>query len=136
MVCVQLFFILHSSFFIFFRNFAHKFRVIDTIDMGKTKKVTGNHHKLQVVTLCISTTMVLVLLGLAVFFAFTARNLSSYVKENLTVTVMLSDSTTNRQIVRMHNAWKKKPYTHRITYVSKEQAKNCLLYTSPSPRDS
>ena len=97
--------------------------MIDTIDMGKTKKVTGNHHKLQVVTLCISTTMVLVLLGLAVFFAFTARNLSSYVKENLTVTVMLSDSTTNRQIVRMHNAWKKKPYTHRITYVSKEQAK-------------
>ena len=50
---------------------------------------------MQVVTLCISTTMVLVLLGLVVFSVLTARNLSSYVKENLTVTVMLAQDVTN-----------------------------------------
>lgn len=67
--------------------------------------------------------MVLVLLGLAVFFTFTARNLSTYVKENLTVTVMLSDTITNRQIVGLHKRLKARQYTHRITYISKEQAK-------------
>ena len=39
---------------------------------------------MQVVTLCISTTMVLILLGLVVFCVLTAQNLSNYVKENLT----------------------------------------------------
>lgn len=74
-------------------------------------------------TLCISTTMVLVLLGLAVFFALMARNLSAYVKENLTVTVMLNDSVTNRQVVGAYNKLKVRPYARKITYVSKEQAK-------------
>lgn len=91
--------------------------------MGKRKKTSGNHHRLQVVTLCISTTMVLVLLGLAVFFALTARNLSTYVKENLTVTVMLNDSTTNKQVMGMYNKWKVRPYARRITYISKELAR-------------
>ena len=65
--------------------------------MGKRRKRAGGRHGLQVVTLCISTTMVLVLLGLLVFFVLTARNLSAYVKENLTVTVMLADSVTDNQ---------------------------------------
>ena len=55
--------------------------------MGKRRKKTGSRHGLQVVTLCISTTMVLVLLGLLVFFVLSARNLSAYVRENLTVAV-------------------------------------------------
>ena len=91
--------------------------------MGKRKKKTGSHHRLQVVTLCISITMVLVLLGLAVLFALTARNLSTYVKENLTVTVLLSDSTTNKQVVSMYGKLKARPYTHKVVYISKEKAK-------------
>ena len=51
--------------------------------MGKKKKTTGSRHGLQVVTLCISTTMVLVLLGMVVFTILTAHNLSSYFRENL-----------------------------------------------------
>ena len=46
------------------------------------------------VTLCISTTMVLVLLGMVVFSVLTSHNLSQWVKENLTVTVMLKDEVT------------------------------------------
>ena len=49
---------------------------------------------MQAVTLCISTTMVLILLGLVVLSVLTTRNLSDYVRENLTVTVMLGDSVT------------------------------------------
>ena len=63
--------------------------------MTKKKKKTGNRYGLQAITLCISTAMVLILLGMVVFSVLTAQNLSSYVKENLTVTMMLSDDMTN-----------------------------------------
>ena len=49
---------------------------------------------MQMVTLCISTAMVLVLLGLIVFSVLTSRNLSAWVKENLTVTLMLKDEVS------------------------------------------
>ena len=62
--------------------------------MGKHRKSTRSRHGLHVLTLCISTTMVLILLGMVVFSVLMARNLSAYVKENLTVTVMLRDDVS------------------------------------------
>lgn len=90
--------------------------------MGKRRKRAGGRHGLQVVTLCISTTMVLVLLGLLVFFVLTARNLSAYVKENLTVTVMLADSVTDNQARLMCRDMYRRRYTRNVDYISKEQA--------------
>lgn len=78
---------------------------------------------MQAVTLCISTTLVLVLLGLMVFFMLTARNLSAYVKENLTVTVMLGDSVSVNQARMLCRNLYHRPYSHDIDYISKEQAK-------------
>lgn len=91
--------------------------------MGNKTKTTGSRHGLQVVTLCISTTMVLVLLGLVVFTVLTARNLSSYVKENLTVTVVLGDNMTQQERGAAYNRLRVRPYVYQITYISKEQAK-------------
>ena len=82
--------------------------------MGKRRKRAGGRHGLQVVTLCISTTMVLVLLGLLVFFVLTARNLSAYVKENLTVTVMLADSVTDNQARLMCRDMYRRRYTRNV----------------------
>ena len=48
--------------------------------MGKSNKKTRNRQGLQVFTLCISTSMVLILLGMVVLTVFTAHNLSAYVK--------------------------------------------------------
>ena len=62
--------------------------------MAKRRKTTRRRTGLQVVTLCISTTMVLILLGMVVLSVLMARNLSAYVKENLTVTVMLNDNVS------------------------------------------
>ena len=90
--------------------------------MGKRRKRAGGRHGLQVVTLCISTTMVLVLLGLLVFFVLTARNLSAYVKENLTVTVMLADSVTDNQARLMCRDMYRRRYTRHVDYLSKEPA--------------
>lgn len=90
--------------------------------MGKRRKRAGGRHGLQVVTLCISTTMVLVLLGLLVFFVLTARNLSAYVRENLTVTVMLADSVGDNDARLMCREMYRRPYTRGVDYISKEQA--------------
>ena len=77
---------------------------------------------MQAVTLCISTTMVLTLLGLVVLTVFTTRNLSNYVRENLTVTVMLGDSVTATESVSFAKDLGKKPYAKKVVYISKEQA--------------
>ncbi len=77
---------------------------------------------MQVVTLCISTTMVLILLGLVVFSVLTARNLSNYVKENLTVTLMLNDTLSVNDAHRLCRDLYHRPYSRNIDYVSKEQA--------------
>lgn len=90
--------------------------------MGKKRKKAGGRTELQVVTLCISTAMVLVLLGLVVMSVFTARNLSSVVKENLVVTMVLEQDMTNpeaQQICRKLNA---RPYINHLEYISKERA--------------
>lgn len=81
-----------------------------------------NHRGLQVVTLCISTAMVLVLLGLVIFSVLMGRNLSSYVKENLVVQVMLEQDVTNPEGLQMCKRLKARPYVKGLTYISKEQA--------------
>ena len=90
--------------------------------MEKRQKTTRRHQGMQAVTLCISTTMVLTLLGLVVLTVFTTRNLSNYVRENLTITVMLGDSVTATESVSFAKDLGKKPYAKKVVYISKEQA--------------
>ena len=91
--------------------------------MNKRKKKTGTRRRrMQLVTLCISTSMVLVLLGLVVLSVLTSRNLSVWVKENLTVTVMLSDDASVNDAKRLCKALYHRPYSRNIDYVSKDQA--------------
>ena len=90
--------------------------------MSKQRNNTRNHHGMQVVTLCISTTMVLILLGMVVFFVLTARNLSAHMRENLTVTVMLGNSVTVNDAHLLCRDLYHRPYSHNIDYISKEQA--------------
>lgn len=52
--------------------------------MAKKRKAASRRSGMQTVILCISTAMVLILLGFVVLSVLTARNLSICVKENLT----------------------------------------------------
>ena len=90
--------------------------------MKKRKNDAGNRRGVQLVTLCISTAMVLVLLGLVVFSVQTSRNLSQWVKENLTVTVMLSDDVSVNGAKLLCRDLYHRPYSRNIDYISKEQA--------------
>ncbi len=92
--------------------------------MSKSRKRARNRGGMQAVTLCISTTMVLILLGMVVFFVLSARNLSAHMKENLMVTVMLKDSVTVNDAHMLCRDLYHRPYSHNIDYISKEQAQN------------
>ena len=90
--------------------------------MKRRRKNTGNRRGVQVVTLCISTAMVLVLLGMVVLSVQTSRNLSEWVKENLTVTVMLSDDVSANGAKMLIRDLKCRPSSKNIDYISRDQA--------------
>lgn len=90
--------------------------------MAKSKMKSGNRQGLQAMTLCISTAMVLVLLGMVVFSVLTARNLSAYVRQNIVVTMMLQDDMTPGEAQQFCTRLKARPYINRLDYISKEQA--------------
>lgn len=76
----------------------------------------------QFITATISTTLVLVLLGIIVLFVLSAHNLSNHVKENINVSVLISDELDSLQIQQMEESFAKAPYTKSIQYVSKSDA--------------
>lgn len=90
--------------------------------MGKKRKYTGSRHVLQTVTLCISTAMVLILLGLIVLTVFTGHNLSNFVKENLTVTMILRGDMTESEAQQLIGNVRKLPYIKGLNYISKDEA--------------
>ncbi len=77
---------------------------------------------MQFVTSCISTTMVLVLLGLTVFFVLSAQSLSAYVRENLNFTVLVRENVSESDILKFQQELNKYPFVKSSLYISKEQA--------------
>lgn len=76
----------------------------------------------QFITTTISTTLVLVLLGVIVLFVLTARNLSTYVKENINISVLVSDDMNSEQLEQMGEQLRMAPYAKSVEYISKEEA--------------
>lgn len=66
--------------------------------------------------------MVLILLGMVVLTVFTGLNLSSYVKENLTVTMVLSPDMSDQEAQRLCGLVEEQPYIAKANFVSKEEA--------------
>lgn len=89
-------------------------------------KKNGNNavsmFDMQFVTATISTTLVLLLLGMVLFFVLTARNLSVYVRENINFSLVLDDGMDNRNILRLQRSLEKQPFVKEMTYISKEDA--------------
>ena len=90
--------------------------------MVKKHRKTGKRSGLQAVTLCISTALVLILLGLVVLTTLAGRNLSAHVRENLVVTLMLEHDMTDSEGKQMCNAVKKSSYIRSINFISKDRA--------------
>ena len=77
---------------------------------------------MQVFTSCISTALVLILFGLVVFFVQVAHELSNSVKEDLVVSVLLSDEAGEDAIQAYTLEMQQKQYIKKLDYISKEQA--------------
>ena len=85
----------------------------------KRKKIS---LRWQALTSTISTTFVLILMGLVVICALTARQLSQSVKESLTVMVMMSDDASNQDALDFKAKLEKRVWVKDITFISREQA--------------
>ena len=77
---------------------------------------------MQFITAGISTTMVLFLLGLVVFFVLTANNFSVYIRENISFSAILDDGIKETSIIKLQESLNKKDYVKQTIYISKEQA--------------
>lgn len=84
----------------------------------KIKRVGG---RFNTVTSCISTTMVLILLGIVVFFTVVAHNFSRSVRENFVVEVLVNDNTPNAELLKLQDELRHAPYARRVAYLSKER---------------
>ncbi len=90
--------------------------------MGKGKKHSGSFIDMQFVTSTISTMLVLLLLGLVVFFVLSANNLSVYVKENISFSLLISDDMRESSILKFQKELNDEPFVKETTYISKKQA--------------
>ena len=106
---------------IIFCNFAENLLYYNLIKMGKNKNKTGNRQGLQAFTLCISTSMVLILLGMVVFTVYTAHNLSSHLKEKFTATLLLNRDITDSEAQQLCDKLSAKSYINALEFISKEQ---------------
>ena len=83
---------------------------------------SGSFFDMQFVTSSISTMLVLLLLGIVVFFVMAANNLSIYVRENIAFSVLVSDDMKEPDILNFQKQLNKEPYVKQTTYISKAQA--------------
>lgn len=85
-------------------------------------KRNSTFFDMQFITSCISTTLVLMLLGMVVFFVMTAHNLSVYVRENIACSVVLSDDMKEAEIITFQKNLDEEPFVKQTIYISKAQA--------------
>ena len=77
---------------------------------------------MQFITSCISTTMVLILLGMMVFFVLSARSLSVYVRESLNFSILMDADASEKSILELQKELDKEAFVKESVYISKEQA--------------
>jgi cell division transport system permease protein len=88
---------------------------------AKNKKHTisfFNSHLISVVSIA----LVLFLLGVILIMGFLGNELSHYVKENISISVVLTENLSDARIQKLRNNLKNKPYVKSTEYISKEQA--------------
>lgn len=89
---------------------------------NKNKNNAVSYFDMQFITSSISTTLVLLLLGLVVFFVLAAHNLSVYVRENINFSVLISDEMKESDILKLQKKLNKEDFVKETEYISKKQA--------------
>lgn len=88
--------------------------------MAKQKK--KGKIDLLFITACISTSLVLLLIGIVALLLLTANDLSRHLKQEMTVEVILGESITSGQLSSLRRTIEAAPYCAVCSYTSKEEA--------------
>ena len=89
---------------------------------NKNRYKSKSLFDMQFITSSISTTLVLLLLGLVVFFVLRAHNMSVYVRENISFSVLISDDMKEADILKLQKKLNQEPFVKQSEYISKKQA--------------
>lgn len=76
---------------------------------------------IQFITACISTSLVLLLLGTVTLVVLSAKSLSDHIRENLELSLLLNDNITEKEAENIVFYAEKQPYTKEVHYISKEE---------------
>lgn len=87
----------------------------------KSKNNSVSYFDMQFITSSISTTLVLLLLGLVVFFVLTAHNLSVYVKENINFSIIISDDMKETDILKLQKRLDKEVFVRSTEYIRRSR---------------
>lgn len=90
--------------------------------MSANKKIAVVSFFNSRLTSIISIALVLFLLGLVFLIGLLGKQLSEYVKENMTFSILLKDNQKEADIRKMQKNLDAQPFIKSTTYISKEQA--------------
>ncbi len=74
------------------------------------------------ITACISTSLVLLLIGIVTLLLLTANDLSRHLRQEMTVEVILKESITDTQLSSLRRSIEAAPYCAVCSYISKDEA--------------
>ena len=74
------------------------------------------------ITSTISMSLVLFLIGLVFLLLFVARDMGTYVKENINLSIILDDQTNSADQQRIEKFLTSSPYAKTVEYISKTDA--------------
>ncbi len=92
---------------------------------GKPKIRTTSSLSAEITT-TISISLVLFLLGLTLFIVLMGKEISVFIKENMSISIELADSDKNA-ISQLQKQLSESPYIKSITFISKEEIKKELI---------
>lgn len=78
-------------------------------------------------TTTVSIALVLFLLAITVFVVFMGREVSKFIKENLSVTVELSDNADKASIHKLEKTLRESPFVKSLTFIGKDEIKQELI---------
>jgi cell division transport system permease protein len=87
-------------------------------------------------TSTISMSLVLFLVGLVFLLLLVARDMSTYVKENINLSIILDDGVGKSDVIRLEDYLKASPYAKTVEYISKSEAlKDHISSLGEDPQD-
>ena len=90
--------------------------------MSHNQKISSLRSFNAKITSTISITLVLVLLGLTILTLFLGRGLSTFVRENMSFSIMLAHDLTDAQLAQIRRDIDAQPFVKSSRFISREEA--------------